>query len=122
MNTKTEINSSFSNIDLNDDDFIFNNNEDESTVINPTKYNEDPFMSLKKNYVEKVETRNSSGFIKVFTLIFMLMLAGWIAFVVYTSYNPEIITGKDSKGKFGLSPNKVEAKPNNSGSENQNNQ
>lgn len=120
MNTKTDTNSYFGNIDLNDDDFIFNNNEDETTVINPTKYNEDPFMSLKRNYVEKVET-NSTGFIKIFTLIFMLMLAGWIAFVIYTSYNPDIITGNDSKSKFGLLPNKVEAKTNNSESDSQSN-
>ncbi len=121
MNPKTDTNSYIGNIDLNDDDFIFNNNEDESTVINPTKYNEDPFMSLKRDYKEKVEPSSSTGFIKVFTLIFMLMLAGWIAFVIYTSYNPDIITGKDSKSKFGLLPNKVEAKTNGSESESQNN-
>lgn len=118
MNTLLDKNSYLRNVDLNDDDFIFNNNEDDKSVINPTKYNEDPFMSLKRNYVEKVDT-NSSRFIKVFTLVFMLMLAGWVAFVIYTSYNPEIINGGNTKSKFGIKPNNVEAKTNNTGSENQ---
>ncbi len=111
MNAKSVTNSYINKSDFKDDDFIFDNNEDEFTVTNQTKYNEDPFMSLKKNYVRKAK-KGSSGFIKIFTLVFILMLAGWFSFMIYTSYNPEIIQGNDAMIKYELFPDKVKAKTN----------
>ncbi len=112
MNPKSDTNNYSGNDDFKDDDFIFNNNEEESTPTNPAKYNKDPFISLKRNHVEEIGSR-SRGYIKIFTFLFILMLAGWIALVIFVSYNPDVMIGKDSKSKFELKPNNVEAKTNN---------
>lgn len=120
MNTKLVDIRSLEGTQFTEEDFVFNNNKDETVqetiAVNTTRYNDDPFLSLNGKHTAKVQTGNqgsSSGFIKIFTLLFFAMLIGWIFFVVYSSNNPDIIPGYKSKSKFSLSPENVEAKPTN---------
>ena len=120
MNTKLVDIRSLEGTQFTEDDFVFNNNEEdtvqETIAVNTTRYSDDPFQSLNGNYTAKVKTGSqgaSSGFIKIFTLLFFAVLIGWIFFVVYSSNNPDIIPGYKTKSKFSLSPDNVEAKPTN---------
>lgn len=119
MNTKLIDIRSLEGTQFTEDDFIFDNNEEESAqetiAVNTTRYNDDPFKSLNGNHAEKNKQGNqgSSGFIKLFTLLFFAVIIGWIFFVVYSSNNPDIIPGYKTKSKFSLSPDNIQAKPTN---------
>lgn len=117
----------FESLGLKDEDFIFNNNEEEtvdtnSTNINPlnfnsTNFNEDPFKILSGNHKE-TNKQSTSAFIKVFTLLFMLILVGWVIFVISMGNDPEMLRGNRLKNRISIAPENVQAKPNSNNSEN----
>ncbi|MFA7360606.1 MAG: hypothetical protein WC139_06175 [Candidatus Kapaibacterium sp.] len=115
-------NSYFESLGLKDDDFIFNNNEEESvnsnsTNFNSTNFNDDPFKILSGNHKE-TSKKSTSAFIKVFTLLFMLMLFGWLLFVIYIGNDPDTLPGNRLKNKISIAPENVQAKPNSTNSDN----
>lgn len=123
MGKKSGHNSYFESLGLKDEDFIFNNNEEEkistnsenlnSLNFNSTNFNEDPFKILSGNHKETTK-KSTSAFIKVFTLLFMLMLVGWVIFVIYTGNDSDTLRGNRLKNRISISPDNVQAKPNNS--------
>lgn len=122
MEKKSGHNSYFESLGLKDEDFIFNNNEEEkistnsenlnSLNFNSTNFNEDPFKILSGNHKETTK-KSTSAFIKVFTLLFMLMLVGWVIFVIYTGNDSDTLRGNRLKNRISVSPDNVQAKPNN---------
>ncbi len=122
MEKKSGHNSYFESLGLKDEDFIFNNNEEEkistnsenlnSLNFNSTNFNEDPFKILSGNHKETTK-KSTSAFIKVFTLLFMLMLVGWVIFVIYTGNDSDTLRGNRLKNRISISPDNVQAKPNN---------
>ncbi len=122
MGKKSGHNSYFESLGLKDEDFIFNNNEEEkistnsenlnSLNFNSTNFNEDPFKILSGNHKETTK-KSTSAFIKVFTLLFMLMLVGWVIFVIYTGNDSDTLRGNRLKNRISISPDNVQAKPNN---------
>jgi len=122
MKTKSVHNSYYESLGLEDDDFIFNNNEEEtvntnstnlnSLDFNSTNFNDDPFKILSGNHKETTK-KSTSAFIKVFTLLFMLMLVGWVIFVIYTGNDSDTLRGNRLKNRISISPDNVQAKPNN---------
>ena len=122
MGKKSGHNSYFESLGLKDEDFIFNNNEEEkistnsenlnSLNFNSTNFNEDPFKILSGNHKETTK-KSTSAFIKVFTLLFMLMLVGWVIFVIYTGNDSDTLRGNRLKNRISISPDNVHAKPNN---------
>lgn len=122
MKTTSGHNSYFESLGLKDDDFIFNNNEEESvnsnsTNFNSTNFNDDPFKILSGNHKE-TSKKSTSAFIKVFTLLFMLMLFGWLLFVIYIGNDPDTLPGNRLKNKISIAPENVQAKPNSTNSDN----
>lgn len=123
MEKKSGHNSYFESLGLKDEDFIFNNNEEEkistnseklnSLNFNSTNFNDDPFKILSGNHKETTK-KSTSAFIKVFTLLFMLMLVGWVIFVIYTGNDSDTLRGNRLKNRISISPDNVQAKPNNS--------
>ena len=123
MEKKSGHNSYFESLGLKDEDFIFNNNEEEkistnseklnSLNFNSTNFNDDPFKILSGNHKETTN-KSTSAFIKVFTLLFMLMLVGWVIFVIYTGNDSDTLRGNRLKNRISISPDNVQAKPNNS--------
>ena len=122
MGKKSGHNSYFESLGLKDEDFIFNNNEEEkistnseklnSLNFNSTNFNDDPFKILSGNHKETTK-KSTSAFIKVFTLLFMLMLVGWVIFVIYTGNDSDTLRGNRLKNRISISPDNVQAKPNN---------
>ena len=122
MEKKSGHNSYFESLGLKDEDFIFNNNEEEkistnsenlnSLNFNSTNFNEDPFKILSGNHKETTK-KSTSAFIKVFTLLFMLMLVGWVIFVIYTGNDSDTLRGNRLKNRISISPDNVQAKQNN---------
>ena len=122
MEKKSGHNSYFESLGLKDEDFIFNNNEEEkistnseklnSLNFNSTNFNDDPFKILSGNHKETTK-KSTSAFIKVFTLLFMLMLVGWVIFVIYTGNDSDTLRGNRLKNRISISPDNVQAKPNN---------
>ena len=122
MGKKSGHNSYFESLGLKDEDFIFNNNEEEkistnsenlnSLNFNSTNFNEDPFKILSGNHKETTK-KSTSAFIKVFTLLFMLMLVGWVIFVIYTGNDSDTLRGNRLKNRISISPDNVQVKPNN---------
>lgn len=122
MGKKSGHNSYFESLGLKDEDFIFNNNEEEtistdssklnSLNFNSTNFNDDPFKILRGNQKE-TSKKSTSTFIKVFTILFMLILAGWVIFVIYSGSDADTLRGNRLKNKISISPDDLQAKQNN---------
>lgn len=109
MNPKTN-NYKYKNLtEFKDEDFIFDNNEDGSTVTITFPNTEDPFRSQKSETIQRKKPRITNN-VKIGTITFLCILSGLSALLIYASYNPDLISFKTSNNKLTIFPTDIEAK------------